>query len=111
MSQEQWEDSRIQFPRLLAEINAVGLTVDQIQGIAESMDLHTDEVNNIFERANARWEVEKAFTLGDQVIHINCPSCDGGVLKRTHMEERYEVGTECLNCGRQVIIDEDGCVV
>jgi len=110
MSKEKWDDSSIQFPRLLAEINAVGLTVDQIQGLAESMDLHTDEINNIFERANSRWEVSKAVTLGDQVIHVNCPSCDHGVLKRTDMEERYEVGTECLNCGREVIIDEQGYV-
>lgn len=55
-----WRDNAIQFPRLLAEINAVGLTDIQINLICESMDVVPDEIGELFERAEAAWERIKA---------------------------------------------------
>lgn len=52
-----FSDNSIQFPRLLAEIVAVGLTDEQIEGLAVSMDLDTSEVHELFIRAEKEWDV------------------------------------------------------
>jgi hypothetical protein len=51
----RWHRDDLQFPRLLAEIRAVGLTKKQMAGLEASMDLSTEEIEGLFERA------EKAF--------------------------------------------------
>lgn len=56
MSDENWNNNRVQFPRLLAEINAVGLTVVQEAGICESMDLDAEHVRELFQRAEDVFE-------------------------------------------------------
>lgn len=56
-----WNDNEIQFPRLLAEINATQeLDLDIL---AESMDLSVDEVKELFERANNKFEDIKTKAL------------------------------------------------
>lgn len=55
----KWENNKIQFPRLLAEINAVGLFKKQIEGLCDSMDLTKDEIQELFERAEIEFEKEK----------------------------------------------------
>lgn len=53
-----WNDNRIQFPRLIAEIMA---TQDlDLECLAESMDLTVDDVNELFDRASEEWESIKA---------------------------------------------------
>lgn len=59
MSNEKWHDNSIQFPRLLAEILATQDKLD-LASLAESMDLSTDEINELFDRAVAVWEATKA---------------------------------------------------
>jgi len=54
-----WADNRIQFPRLLAEINSVGLTPKQYRDLSESMDLTTEEIDELFDRAIQEWEAIK----------------------------------------------------
>ena len=54
MSNDAWGDNKIQFPRLLAEIVATQ-DVD-VNALAESMDLDTDEVNELIDRALDEWE-------------------------------------------------------
>ena len=54
-----WENDLIQFARLLDEFNAVGLVEDQERQICESMDISGDQLTELFERANAVWEVAK----------------------------------------------------
>lgn len=52
--QPVWENDSIQFPRLLSEIIAtheLNLSV-----LAESMDLTVDDVNELMDRAQERWE-------------------------------------------------------
>ena len=59
MSQAKWEDDSIQFPRLLAEIAATQYGLD-LNCLAEAMDLSTNEVHELFDRADAAWEKAKA---------------------------------------------------
>jgi len=52
----KWENNAIQFPRLLSEIIAVGIDEQQWDDILESMDLESDELNELFDRAQTEWE-------------------------------------------------------
>jgi hypothetical protein len=53
----KWEDNSIQFPRLLAEINAcVEISEKDWKELQESMDLEEDEIIELFDRANDEWE-------------------------------------------------------
>ncbi len=49
----------VQFPRLLAEIRAVGLTPEQIQGLCASMDLTAEQLETLLERAEIQFERNK----------------------------------------------------
>ena len=55
-----WEINEIQFPRLIAEIIAVGLSNEQWDMLEESMDLNRSELNELFDRAQAEWEKIKS---------------------------------------------------
>lgn len=48
-------DDSIQFPRLLAEIRACGLTKEQYQFLKESMDLNRNEIDELLQRAEVAW--------------------------------------------------------
>lgn len=54
-----WDDDTIQFPRLLAELHGL-VTADQMAALAASMDLAEDDIESLFERAEAEWERAKA---------------------------------------------------
>lgn len=56
---ERWADDATQFPRLLDEIVAVGLTDEQLAGLCESMDLEPERINELFDRAQAAWDAQK----------------------------------------------------
>lgn len=60
-----WNDDAIQFPRLLAEIRAVGLSLQQYEALTDSMDLGFDEINEVLERAESAWERIKDHTDAD----------------------------------------------
>jgi hypothetical protein len=51
-----WKQDNIQFPRLLAEIRAIGLTVDQLHQLVMNMDLSVDEIYELLERAETEWQ-------------------------------------------------------
>lgn len=53
----------LQFARLLDEINAVGLTQDQIQAVAKSMDIEPKDVKQLLNRAAAKWDEIKGLML------------------------------------------------
>jgi len=59
-------NNSIQFPRLLAEINAVGLTDKQLTDISASMDLDRRHIKALFDRAEIAFEVIKE----DVVDHV-----------------------------------------
>ena len=52
-------DDSIQFPRLLAEIYAVGLTAEQVKDLEASTGLHPREIKALFERAEIKFEAIK----------------------------------------------------
>jgi len=54
----RWKEA-IQFPRLLAEIKAVGLTPEQMNDLSVSMDLSKEEIHELFDRAEEAFEREK----------------------------------------------------
>lgn len=58
MSNENWEDDSIQFPRLLCEIIATQQDVDFFT-LAESMDLTVNDIYELFDRAHTAWEKAK----------------------------------------------------
>ena len=57
--QEAWQRDDIQFPRLLAEINAMGLTESQKLLLARSMDLDPARIDEVLERAERKFETWK----------------------------------------------------
>lgn len=57
-----WNRDDIQFPRLLAEIRASGLTSEQYADLTKSMDLHPDMIDDLLERAENAWNRVKADT-------------------------------------------------
>jgi len=57
-----WQNDAIQFPRLLAEIDAIGLTWKQRDSLRDAMDLSDDDLADVFRRASDCWEDIKAKT-------------------------------------------------
>lgn len=53
-----WEDNAIQFPRLLAEIMATQDNLDA-DALCEAMDITREELDELFDRAQAAWETIK----------------------------------------------------
>jgi hypothetical protein len=116
MPKDIWKNSSIQFPRLLAEIMAVGLTEAQWDGLLESMDLESDRLSELFERAQKLFEVQKAAILGDSTVPISCPYCKEGIM---HFDEHpldnggFPKEDEvwnfvCTECEREWSIDLNG---
>lgn len=58
-----WDVDHVQFTRLLDEINAAGLTENQVKTVAASMDLQPSEVKELLNRASARWDDLKPLLL------------------------------------------------
>jgi hypothetical protein len=64
MSDKLWKRDDIQFPRLLAEISAnVNIHKKDWRDLENSMDLSTEQINEIFERAHVAWEKAKKEAL------------------------------------------------
>lgn len=55
-SGSRWDNNRVQFARLLAELRAVGLTDEQYAALRESMDLARDRIDEVLERAETEWQ-------------------------------------------------------
>lgn len=51
-----WTNKSIQYPRLLAEIRAIGLTPHQYSELRDSMDLNRDEIDEVLEWAEEDWQ-------------------------------------------------------
>lgn len=60
MSESKWENNSIQFPRMLAELRAVGPTEEQYLHLQDSMDLERGNIDEIFERAEVIWNELKS---------------------------------------------------
>ena len=56
----EWEDDSIQFPRLIAEINATQTL--NMEALSEATGLCYERMDDLFERAQVAWEAIKAAT-------------------------------------------------
>lgn len=54
--ESKWQDNSIQFPRLLAEIRAVGLSDIQMEALSVSMGLEQARIEELFERAETEFQ-------------------------------------------------------
>ena len=60
MSDKKWADNTLQFARLIAELEAVGaITLSVMQDLCTSMDLETNQVNELIDRAQKYWDDKK----------------------------------------------------
>lgn len=57
-----WKNDAIQFPRLLAELRAIGLYPQQYAELIEAMDLSEGEIDAVLERAETAWQAIKEAT-------------------------------------------------
>lgn len=57
-----WNNNEIQFPRLIAELEAAGAFTSQglIQTLTEEMDLTEAEILELVDRAQTKWDEIKA---------------------------------------------------
>lgn len=56
-----WHNNAIQFPRLIAELEAVGAFTPQVsEALCVEMDLTMDELDEIVFRAQQKWDSIKA---------------------------------------------------
>jgi hypothetical protein len=85
-----WKNNSIQFPRLLAEIRAVGLTSEQIQDLTSSMDLTKGQLAELFERAEDEFE---------RLKNDRCPMKNGNIFR----EEDERVSSYSIF--KKVIVD------
>lgn len=60
-SYSNWGNNNVQFPRLLAEINATQ-EID-FEALVVSMDLSVHHIKELFERAQTEWEQIKRIEL------------------------------------------------
>jgi hypothetical protein len=59
-----WRNNRIQFPRLIAELEATGaLTLPVLDKVAEEMDLGRESIYNLVDRAQNEWDRIRAATF------------------------------------------------
>jgi hypothetical protein len=68
----KWENNYIQFPRLLAEIRAVGLTPEQYTNLEDSMNLSIEQIDKLLERAESYWQLAKQIHC-HKSIEEGCP--------------------------------------
>ena len=61
---KNWANNDIQFPRLLSELAAAGVSLQPklMDQVCESMDLRIEEVEELFERAQVVWDEIKERT-------------------------------------------------
>lgn len=104
MSNTNWLDNSIQFPRLIAEADEAGaFTREVIEGMAESMDLETSEVCELIERAQHKW---------DEIKRVACPPHPPKGTKKTNRTKNVKP-TEtqgpvfCGNCDAEAVARTD----
>lgn len=74
MSSPLWHRDDIQFPRLLAEIKAVGLTAEQVKALCESMGILPEDLHELLDRAEETFSSIKASATKRQTTCISCGS-------------------------------------
>lgn len=61
-----WNDDDIQFPRLIAELESLGVfDGETIKKLSVEMDLYESDVVELIDRAQSKWDYIKRNTLWD----------------------------------------------
>lgn len=63
---DNWKNDSIQFPRLIAEMEAAGFFTQQhelLSLLCQSMDLDLHQIHEIVDRAQQQWDAIKQQTL------------------------------------------------
>lgn len=65
MSDENWKNNQLQYPRLIAEMEAAGVfDREMLSTLTEEMDLTSDEVMDLVGRAQKDWDRTKQGIVG-----------------------------------------------
>lgn len=106
---ENWNSNGKQFPRFLAEIWATGLRGDQYDSLSESMGLDSQQIDDLFERADYIWQREKDLTFkpkdarwilrGDEDLYLMDTQTDRVITIPGNFPERLarHIAFEMLN--------------
>jgi len=92
MSDKKWADNTLQFARLIAELEAVGaITLSVMQDLCTSMDLETNQVNELIDRAQKYWEEQKEMPTLEE-LHKDGTSIESWACGRGNedSETKYE---------------------
>lgn len=81
-SDKLWGRDDVQFPRLISELKAVGLTEEQMKALAASMDLDRCHIHEILDRGEEVFEAIKEM--------LDC------------------VDTDCVMCGKKLVAEQQG---
>jgi hypothetical protein len=67
---DNWNNESIQFARLLSEISAAGIDWEMMNQLCQSMNATQGEIEDILNRADARWELIKDQMFLEQTLNI-----------------------------------------
>lgn len=102
-----WANELVQFPRLLAEVYAV-IDPDDVARMAEPMDLSVEQIKDLFNRADKRWEGIKERNCPGEPCE--CEEGDGclvpGVLFPCSTDGGLATVERCDMCSRYAYDDE-----
>lgn len=102
MSNKNWNNDTLQFPRLLAEISATQEL--DMQALADSMDLSLDEVNELFDRAGEVWEGIKEGLVPSVTLDLNICDDEGNVVDGTTAELTVPQISDVVDHAAQLIL-------
>ena len=74
---QPWDVNSLQFPRLLAELRAIGLTDAQYGALDASMSCDRDDIDYLLERAEEEWQAIKYLGQVDKYL-LGTPPLDEG---------------------------------
>lgn len=94
MSTDLWDRDDVQFPRLLAEIKAVGLTGKQMDELRYSTNLDSNQIQELLDRAEETFEAAKEQL---DFVQETCVACNRSLGELE--------STELLQLARSVIRD------
>lgn len=92
MSNTKWQDDKLQFARLIAEMEAAGaFTASVMDDLCASMDLSNIEISDVVERAQKFWKAEKAMpTIAE--LHAEGEMMEENIIGRNNedIEQLWE---------------------
>jgi hypothetical protein len=76
MNDAMWERDDVQFPRLISELKAVGLTDAQMEALSQSMGLDRNRIHELLDRGEEVFETIKGQSVAAE---RDCALCGGNL--------------------------------